>query len=45
VSHGLAPRQGRAYREIFQLVREQLASADTTDDSASPDAASPLETG
>ena len=24
VSRGLAPRQGRAYREIFQLVREQL---------------------
>lgn len=23
---GLAPRQGRAYREIFQLVREQLAA-------------------
>ncbi len=30
VSRGLAPRQGRAYREIFQLVREQLA-ADTAD--------------
>ncbi len=26
VSQGLAPRQGRAYREIFQLVREQLTS-------------------
>ena len=26
-SQGLAPRQGRAYREIFQFVREQLASA------------------
>ena len=25
VSQGLAPRRGRAYREIFQLVREQLA--------------------
>jgi ribosome-associated protein len=24
VSKGLAPRQGRAYRDIFQLVREQL---------------------
>jgi ribosome-associated protein len=24
VSRGLAPRRGRAYREIFQLVREQL---------------------
>ena len=28
VSRGLAPRQGRAYREIFQLVREQLATTD-----------------
>lgn len=27
VSRGLAPRQGRAYREIFQLVREQLLAA------------------
>ena len=27
VSRGLAPRQGRAYREIFQLVREQLTGA------------------
>ncbi|GAB3498755.1 ribosome biogenesis factor YjgA [Curvibacter fontanus] len=26
VSQGLAPRQGRAYREVFQLVRELLAS-------------------
>ena len=26
-SRGLAPRQGRAYREIFQLAREQLAAA------------------
>jgi ribosome-associated protein len=26
VSQGLAPRQGRAYREIFQLVREQLTA-------------------
>jgi ribosome-associated protein len=25
IAKGLAPRQGRAYREIFQLVREQLA--------------------
>ncbi|MEK9803214.1 MAG: ribosome biogenesis factor YjgA [Curvibacter sp.] len=31
VSQGLAPRQGRAYREIFQLVREHLAAVDTTD--------------
>ena len=28
VSQGLAPRQGRAYREVFQLVREQLATAE-----------------
>jgi ribosome-associated protein len=28
VSQGLAPRQGRAYREIFQLVRELLASVE-----------------
>ena len=28
VSQGLAPRQGRAYREIFQLVREMLASVE-----------------
>ncbi len=27
VSKGLAPRQGRAYREVFQLVREQIAAA------------------
>ncbi len=27
VSQGLAPRHGRAYREVFQLVREQLAAA------------------
>lgn len=28
VSQGLAPRHGRAFREVFQLVREQLAAAD-----------------
>jgi ribosome-associated protein len=34
VSKGLAPRRGRAFREIFQLVREQLdeASDDVTDE-------------
>jgi len=31
VSQGLAPRQGRAYREVFQLVREQLSNTDTSD--------------
>jgi len=28
ISKGLAPRQGRAYREIFQVVREQLSNVD-----------------
>jgi ribosome-associated protein len=28
VSQGLAPRRGRAYREIFQLVREQMEAGD-----------------
>ncbi len=38
VSEGLAPRKGRAYRELFQLVREHLggtggsSDTDTTDD-------------
>jgi ribosome-associated protein len=33
VSKGLAPRHGRAYREIFQLVKQQLSSAgDSHDD-------------
>jgi ribosome-associated protein len=27
ISQGLAPRQGRAYREIFQLVRDHLSTA------------------
>lgn len=31
VSQGQAPRQGRAYREIFQLVRELLAAVDASD--------------
>lgn len=29
VSQGLAPRKGRAYRELFQLVREQMGDAGT----------------
>ncbi|MNT53625.1 hypothetical protein D3C72_1907170 [compost metagenome] len=33
VSQGLAPRKGRAYRELFQLVREHLG--DTGADEAS----------
>ena len=28
VSQGLAPRRGRSYRELFQLVREHLSKAD-----------------
>lgn len=28
ISQGLAPRRGRAYREIFQLVREQMEAGD-----------------
>lgn len=32
VSQGLAPRQGRAYRELFQLLREQLATVDAEED-------------
>ncbi|HPU54594.1 MAG TPA: ribosome biogenesis factor YjgA [Burkholderiaceae bacterium] len=37
VSQGLAPRQGRAYREIFQLVREQLGSTDEAADAVNDD--------
>ncbi|MHA7599737.1 ribosome biogenesis factor YjgA [Alicycliphilus sp. T452] len=36
VSQGLAPRKGRAYRELFQLVREHMASAQAHN-GASPD--------
>ncbi len=37
VSEGLAPRQGRAYREIFQLVRDQLGGGgDLPDNDQSP---------
>jgi len=32
VSQGLAPRQGRAYREIFLLVREQLSGTPSDED-------------
>ena len=31
VSQGLAPRKGRAYRELFQLVREHLGGTGTAD--------------
>lgn len=37
VSQGLAPRQGRAYREVFQLVRELLASVDASDAEPEPE--------
>ncbi len=37
VSQGLAPRQGRAYREIFQLVREQHGSTDEAADAMDAD--------
>ena len=33
ISKGLAPRHGRAYREIFQLVREQLSGTEAASDS------------
>jgi ribosome-associated protein len=32
VSKGLAPRHGRAYRDIFQLVKEQLSAGEDSDD-------------
>ena len=35
VSQGLAPRQSRAYREIFQLVRAEMSNAQS--DSANTD--------
>jgi ribosome-associated protein len=34
VSQGLAPRQGRAYREIFQLVKATLKGSDSAEESA-----------
>jgi ribosome-associated protein len=38
VSQGLAPRQGRAYREVFQLVRDHLSGGgDIPDSSPSPE--------
>ena len=32
VSKGLAPRHGRAYRDIFQLVKEQLVQENAAPD-------------
>ena len=37
VSQGLAPRQGRAYREIFQLVKATLKGEDSSDDTSEED--------
>ena len=36
-SKGLAPRKSRAWRELFQLVREQLSDSDDTEDAQSDD--------
>jgi ribosome-associated protein len=41
VSKGLAPRQGRAYREIFLLVREQLAKVDAPGSESGAGSSSP----
>ena len=38
-SQGLAPRKGRAYRDLFQLVREQLDAAHAKPDTATPNEA------
>lgn len=35
VSQGLAPRKGRAYRELFQLVREHMARAQAHNEASS----------
>jgi ribosome-associated protein len=40
ISKGLAPRQGRAYREIFQLVREQLSRVDGPEPEPGPSSSS-----
>ena len=32
ISKGLAPRQSRAYREIFQLVRDRLSESPERED-------------
>ena len=37
VSQGLAPRQGRAYCEIFQLVKATLKGEDSSDDTSEED--------
>ena len=39
VSQGLAPRKGRAYRELFQLVREHLGGSPDAEDDDTGDAA------
>jgi ribosome-associated protein len=42
-SQGLAPRQGRAYRDIFQLVREQLSGEAKLPDTPDTDNFKPFE--
>jgi ribosome-associated protein len=41
ISRGLAPRQGRAYREIFQLVKEELSKGAAGASEPEADSASP----
>jgi ribosome-associated protein len=41
ISRGLAPRHGRAYREIFQLVKEQLSSVAAPGSQSAADSSSP----
>jgi ribosome-associated protein len=36
-SQGLAPRKGRAYRELFQLVREHLGGGPTDEEASQPE--------
>ena len=38
-SKGLAPRKGRAWRELFQLVRQQLGAAEDIDSAGAADSA------
>jgi ribosome-associated protein len=40
ISKGLAPRQGRAYREIFQLVRDQLSMVPAPESESGPTSSS-----
>lgn len=42
-SKGMAPRKGRAWRELFQLVRQQLTQADESSPDASDDSGDSTE--